>query len=98
MITYRNDTFESMGGSKRVVEFGIYSDYRDTGGKTQFFMTVDDDVVMHRYLKYFSNWSDLAADIVKSGYSNVHYVFCDSYDQKPGWYLVGEKKEVSDEP
>lgn len=61
-------------------------------------MTVDDDVVMNRYLKYFSKWNDLAADIAGSGYDDVHYTFCDLYDQKPGWYLVGEKKVVSDEP
>lgn len=98
MITYRNDTFESMGGSKRVIEFGICNDYKDSGGKSGFFMTVDDGVVMNRSLKYFSNWGDLAADIDRSGYDNVHYTFCDSYDQKRGWYLVGEKKAVSDEP
>lgn len=36
MITYRSDTFESMGGSKRVVEFGVCSNYSDTGGKSFF--------------------------------------------------------------
>lgn len=98
MITYRNDKFELMGGSKRVVEFGINNDYSDTRGKSLFYMTVADDVVMYRSLKYFPTWDELAADISKYGYDNVHYVFCASYDQKRGWYLVGEKKAVSDEP
>lgn len=98
MITYRNLKFPDMGGSKRVIEFGIYNDYKDTGGKTYFYMTVEGDVVMNRTLKYFSKWTDLAADIDKSGYDNVHYTFCDSYDLKRGWYLVGERKVNSNEP
>lgn len=56
MITVRVKNFSGIGdGGLKIFNFGVYNDYADSDGTTNFYLTVGGEVYMRREKKYIQH-------------------------------------------